>query len=198
MVFYQHKCEFGGVNIRYLGIVVVILAMMIILGTFLTYIWMDNIIGDGDDVFVELVECNVSNLGEDTTVRILNVTQDSTKQVNFTLTSKTDQELLIPLNLRLMVLISETYNGELDSFIPSPDIPNHFHYNQSAQNKLFSYTFNPNQLVLQPFESNSSILTLEVVEDAPLGFYIFNIGPIDFDTHRMYSQLDVVVDPKLG
>lgn len=172
--------------------------MATILGTFIAYIWMDNLIIDEHiDIIQPLVECDVTNLGEDTTIRIINATQGSTQQVNFTYTSKTDQELTIPLDLKLMILISETYDGELDSFFPSPDTPNHFHYNQSAQNTVFSYNFSPNQLVLQPYESNSSILTLEVVEDAPLGFYIFEIGPIDFGTHRTYSQLDVVVDTKL-
>jgi len=186
------------VNPRLLSIVVVILAIVIILGTFIAYIWLDGlIIGDHIDIIQPLVECKVTNLREDTNIRIINVTQGSTKLVNFTFTSITDQKLTIPLDLKLMSLISETYDCELDSFIPSPDTPNHFHYNQSAQNKLFNHIFSPSQLVLQPYESNSSILRLEVVEDAPLGFYIFQIGPIDFGTYRMYSQLDVVVDKKL-
>ena len=172
--------------------------MSTILGTFITYVWMDSlIIGGGDDIFTQLVEPNFSNLGENTTVRIFNVSQGSTQQVNFTLTSKSDRELLIPLDLKLMVIISETYKGELDSLIYSPDTPNHFHYNQSAQNKLFNHNFSPNQLVLQPYESNSTIISLEIVEDAPLGFYIFDIGPVDFGTHRTYWQLDIVVDHKL-
>jgi hypothetical protein len=188
-----------GVNTKHLSIVAVILVMAIILGTFSTYIWMENLtIGDLDDITEPLIECKLSNLREeDTTVYIMNVTQGSTQQVDFTLTSKTDQELTIPLDLELMVLHSETYNGELDCFFPSPDTANCYYYNQSAQNKLFNYTFSPSQLGLQPHQSNSTIITLEIVKDAPLGFYAFNImlGNFGGVTHRW--QLDVVVDPKL-
>jgi hypothetical protein len=178
-----------GVNTRYLSVLIIILGMAIILGTLITYIWMDRLlIGGGDDIFTQLVESKFSNLGENTTVRIFNVTQGSTQQVNFTLTSKTDRELFIPLDLKLMVIISETYKGELDSLIPSRDTHNHFHYNQSAQDTLFTYKFSPNQLVLQPYESDSTIISFEIVEDAPSGFYIFDIGPVDFGTHRTFGN----------
>jgi hypothetical protein len=162
---------------------------------------MDNLtIGGFEHDWQPLIEYRLSNLGEENwTEYIMNVTQGSTQQVNFTITSNTDQELTIPLlDLKLEALVSETYNGELDSFIPLPDWPNHFHFNQSAQDRPFNYTFSHNQLILQPYESDSTVITLDIVEDAPLGFYVFKIGLGNEVTGQQSWQLSVVVEPKLG
>lgn len=159
---------------------------------------MDSLqIGSGDYP-PPLIECKLSTIEEDSTFFILNVTQDSTQQVNFTLTSKTDQKLTIPLDFRLVAFHSETYDGELDSFIPRTHDPTRFFYNESAQDKIFNYTFSYNELILHPHESNSTTITLEIADIAPLGFYAFSVRLGHFEVTRQKSwQLSVVVEPKL-
>ncbi len=97
-----------------------------------------------------LLDASLSSSGD-------NVTQGSTLQVTVTLTSRTDQELTIPINLTL----AGFNNTAWDNSIP--------------QNQLFNYTFSTNELVLQPNESKSTVLTLEIAEDAPLVDYLFHV-----------------------
>jgi hypothetical protein len=183
-------------NTRHLRIVAVIVVLSIILYTFSVLVWMNNLtIGPLD--IRPLIECKVSNIEDYTNDYVLDATQGSTQQVNFTLTSKTDQILTIPLDFWLLAFHSETYNGELDSFIPSNN-PTRFHYNETAHDKLFNYAFSHNQLILKPFESNSTILTLEIADIAPLGFYAFSVRLGNWEvTHQKSWQLDVMVEPKL-
>jgi hypothetical protein len=144
-----------------------------------------------------LIECKVSNVEDYTNDYVFNLTQGSTQQVNFTLTSITDQILIIPLDFRLLAFHSETYSGELDSLISSND-PTRFRYNENAQDKLFNYAFSCNQLILQPHQSNSTIITLEIADIAPSGFYAFSIRLGNSEvTQRKSCQLDVVIEPKL-
>jgi len=87
-----------------------------------------------------------------------NVTQGSTLRVNVTLISLADQELTILIeNLKLAGFNNTAWN------------------NSTPQNKLFNYTFSNNELVLLPNESKSTVLTLEIAEDAPLVQYLFYI-----------------------
>ena len=107
----------------------------------------------GDAIYHDppLLDVNLSTWRE-------NITQGSTLKVNVTLISRADQELTIPIeNLKL----AGFNNTAWDNPIP--------------QNKLFNYTFSNNELVLQPNESKSTVLTLEIAEDAPLVQYLFYI-----------------------
>jgi hypothetical protein len=98
-----------------------------------------------------LLDANLSSWSD-------NVAQGSTLQVNVTLISRTDQELRIPIeNLTL----AGFNNTAWDNSIP--------------QDRLFNYTFSTNELVLQPYESKCSVLTIEIGEDAPLVQYLFYI-----------------------
>ncbi|MGD2065940.1 MAG: hypothetical protein PVI43_02060 [Candidatus Bathyarchaeota archaeon] len=183
-------------NTRHLRIVAVIVVLAIISYTFSVLVWMDNLtIGPLD--IQPLIDCKVSNIEDYTNDYVFNLTQGSTQQVNFTLASKTDLILTIPLDFRLIAFRSETYNGELDSFIPSND-PTRFRYNETAQDKLFNYAFSHSQLILQPFGFNSTIITLEIADIAPSGFYAFSVRLGNWEvTHQKSWQLDVVVEPKL-
>ena len=124
-----------------------------------------------------LLDVNVSSLGEED----MNVTQGSTLQVNVTLTSLTVQELTIPIqNLTL----SGFNNTSWDNSIP--------------QNELLNYTFSTNQLVLQPHESTSVVVTLEIAEDAPLVQYLFTVELGNSQvTHIGGISIIVGVTPKL-
>ena len=184
-------------NTGHLSIVAVIVLLAIISYSFIVIIWMDNLtIGPPLDI-QPLIECKVSNIQDYTNDYIFNLTQGSTQQINFTLISQTNQILTIPLDLMLVGFHSETYNGELDSFIPSNN-PTRFRYNESAQDKIFNYAFSRNELILQPHESNSTIITLEIADIAPSGFYAFSVRLGNWEvTQRKSFQLDVVVEPKM-
>ncbi len=157
-------------NNRYLCIAVATLAILLVAGSCGIVLWMESLtIGPID---YTLIDCKVSSLGED-----MNVTQGSTLHLNFNLTSKADQELTIPIeNITLFWFYSESYDGGLDTFFPINDWPNGYGYNYSAQDKVFNCTFSARQLVLQPLESGSIDIKLEMADNAPVGEYSFSIA----------------------
>ena len=130
----------------------------------------------GDAIYHDppLLDVNLSTWRE-------NVTQGSTLKVNVTLISRADQELTIPIeNLKL----AGFNNTAWDNPIP--------------QNKLFNYTFSNNELVLQPNESKSTVLTLEIAEDAPLVQYLFYIELGNSQITQLEAvSLTIGVTPKL-
>ena len=85
-----------------------------------------------------------------------NISQGATFQENITITSQVETQ--VPLNLTLT-----GYNNT--SWISS-----------TPQEELFNYTFTPNELNLNENGSSSSILTIQLAEDVPLGRYVFYIG----------------------
>ena len=157
-------------NTKYLGTAVAILVILLVACLCSIFLWMGSLtIGPID---YTLIDCKVSSLGEGE----MNVTQGSTLQLNFTLTSKTDQELTIPIeNFTLFWFYSQSYDGGLDTFFPITDWPNGYGYNYSAQDKVFNCNFSTMQLVLQPLESDSIGITLEMADYAPIGEYSFLI-----------------------
>ena len=130
----------------------------------------------GDAIYHDppLLDVNLSTWRE-------NVTQGSTLKVNVTLISRADQELTIPIeNLKL----AGFNNTAWDNPIP--------------QNKLFNYTFSNNELVLQQNESKSTVLTLEIAEDAPLVQYLFYIELGNSQITQLEAvSLTIGVTPKL-
>lgn len=70
--------------------------------------------------------------------------------------------------------------------------------NSISQNKLFNYTFSTNELILQPYESNYAVLTLEIAEDAPSVQYLFFIELGNSEVIQLSAvSLAVRVTPKL-
>jgi hypothetical protein len=74
----------------------------------------------------------------------VNVTQGMSFSVNLTITSKTDKELSIPLNLTLYVIRNSTGRQVL------------------PEETGFSFRFEPDSLIIEPHGSNSSILSAAV------------------------------------
>ena len=126
----------------------------------------------------------------------LNVSQGTKLQLNLTFTSHGTEQLTIPIeNLTLL-----NYDGSMPmdykswnfSSNWSPTIP---------QERVFNYTFGANRITLQPALSNSTILTIYVAEDAPLGKYAFgiNLGTVTSESELPYSGsvgLGLIVTPK--
>lgn len=124
-----------------------------------------------------LIDGSVSSLASEG----MNVTQGSTLQVNVTLTSFADQKLTVPIeNLTLAGFNNKAWDNSL------------------SQNELFNYTFSNNELILQPYETNSVVLTLKVAEDAPLVQYLFYVELGNWEvTHFGGIGLTLRVTPKL-
>jgi hypothetical protein len=90
--------------------------------------------------------------------RFSTVVQGATFQVNLTITSYLDSEIFIPIeNLSI-----EFYNN-------SYRIP-------FSQERIFNYTFSSNPLNLAPLGDNSSIITMQLAEDALTGDYVMYVN----------------------
>ena len=114
----------------------------------------------------------------------MNISQGTTLQANLTFTSKNNQQLSIPIeNLKL-----STYNEEVETSI--------------IQEKVFNYSFSLSHLTLKPSMSNSTILTISLAQDAPIGRYelALNIGKItDRISGLSYTgtiPIEMIVTPK--
>ncbi len=91
----------------------------------------------------------------------MNVTQGATVQVNFTFTERFDIPVTIPLESLKIVSYKDTIN--LNWQAP---------WNLSiVQERVFNYRLSPNQLTLQPLMSNSTVLTINLADNAPIGSY---------------------------
>jgi hypothetical protein len=86
----------------------------------------------------------------------VNVSQGSTFQINITLTSLLETELILPFE-------SIDVMGFNDS---STNIP---------KGILFSFNFDKNPLIISPNSSDSTILTINMADDAPIGKYLILI-----------------------
>ena len=103
---------------------------------------------------------------------IANASRGSTQQINVTLTSMTGQQILVPVEDLKMTYYSPTV--DLNNWI---DTSNDSY--PALQAEAFNYSFSLSQLSLNPEMSNSTILTINVADNAPLGEYFFSI---DFGT----------------
>jgi hypothetical protein len=96
----------------------------------------------------------------------INASQGTTQQVNLTLTSYQSPEIAIPIeNIMIAGYTSAIYYGFNGT---SP-------WSTSAQETVFNYSFSLSQLILQPNMSNSTIITINLANNAPLGSYSLDI-----------------------
>ena len=118
-----------------------------------------------------------------------NTTQGATFQQTLTVLSTAAIQIQIPLSLKLTGYNNSAYASS------------------APQEEIFNYTFNPNVLDLNPDENQSSILTVEVADDAPLGKYVLNVelgnaslthlGGYTFFVNVASSQLNPIPSPSL-
>jgi hypothetical protein len=99
-----------------------------------------------------------------------NVTQGNNLKVNVTITSTGPEEFVYIKNLQVWwynhnVLLTTWDDPEDDTGNPS-----------IIQMSAFNYTSSPNSVSLQPFTSNSTIITLHIAKDAPTGQYSMYIN----------------------
>jgi hypothetical protein len=86
-----------------------------------------------------------------------NVTRGEAFTVNVTVSSVADKELSVPLGLSLENLENVGW------LTPVPAA------------SVFNFTYAPEVLALQPHGSGSSVLTVRLAGDAPLGSYVFYV-----------------------
>ena len=89
-------------------------------------------------------------------------------KVNMTFNSLTDQPIIIPVENLSVSYYNST--GNLHSWINGND-----NYS-SIQQQVFNYSFSLNQVTVQPYTSNSTILTINLVQNAPIGQYSLEIN----------------------
>ena len=104
--------------------------------------------------------------------QIINASQGTTQQVNLTFTSMCSTEIAIPIeNLTINgYTIGISYNVNASSS-----------WSTSVQETVFNYSFSLNQLILQPFKSNSTMITIQLTDSflqqpTTLGSYSLDIN----------------------
>jgi hypothetical protein len=149
-----------------LALVIILLAILIAFLITLTY-------------FQGLPHKQLPLISIDKDIQDVNVTQGMSLAVNLTITSKTDKELSIPLDLSLFI------------------IRNSSGWQGLPEETVFTYTFNPDSLNLEPYGSNSSLLTIVLSEDAPIGEYQFSVETGNSEeTHVSGTAIQIDVNPK--
>jgi hypothetical protein len=143
---------------------VMLMAMAIVALGYITHLYVLKTEPPGAPVSspISLYNWNISPEG------IINATRGTTQEITLTFISIFDnQQTLIPIeNLTLTY-----YNSHIDYSNWGTNNSLNF-----PQDRYFNYTFSQTQLMLQPLASNSTILTITIANDAPVGEYTFNIN----------------------
>jgi uncharacterized membrane protein len=152
-----------------------------------------------------LYDCNLSVLNPQVTKVagynsfFNNVSQGLPLQVNMTFTSMATQPITIPIeNLRVTY-----YSSTVDLHRWIDDNGNY----SLIQQQAFSYSFSLSQLTLQPAMSNSTLLVINLAQNAPVGQYSIeiNLGNVKAINANENSQLlsysetiglEMIVTPK--
>ncbi len=102
---------------------------------------------------------------------IVNTTQGATLNVNFTLTSMCSAKIAVPVELELLGYDS-TIEGR--DTLPTFGFGGGFDFwNTSVvQERVFNYSFSFSKVNLEPWLSNSTIITINLADDAPVGRYL--------------------------
>ena len=106
------------------------------------------------------------------------VSQGSTFQINITFKSELDSELVLPLGELTLIGYNDT---DKTDYLP--------------EGELFNHNFSVNPLMMPPNGSNSTVLTVIVARDAPIGEYLFEISYGNSDiTHASGTRIRTTVE----
>ncbi len=112
-----------------------------------------------------------------------NVPQGTNLQFNLNFASRSGEPILMQIeNLKI-----NYYNSTVDTKQWINSDPNQY---TDLQKNALNYSFNPNPVTLQQLASNSTILTMNLAQDAPTGQYSFEIN-----TTTMVIQPDGTTRP---
>ena len=95
-----------------------------------------------------------------------NITQGSTLLINITFTSITNQPIEIPIeNLTL-----STYSDKIN-----PNVWSNTGYTSLIQDNVFTYSYDPNSVIVQPYTANSTVLTVKFADNSPAWVILLRI-----------------------
>jgi hypothetical protein len=155
-------------NQRYFVVILIVLIMVVVLGL----VYLNNNSNRPVSTPAVLYTSNISPVvSTQVTGGVLNVivaARGEGQQINLTLTSHHSSQMAVKIeNLRLIA-----YNSTIDS--KNWDASN---WNTPLiQESVFTYSFSRSELTLQPNISNSTIITLSLTNNAPIGRYALEIN----------------------
>jgi hypothetical protein len=122
-----------------------------------------------------------------------NISQGLSLEVNMTFTSRTDQPTILPVENISISYYNSTVN--LHSWI------NDNGDYSSIQQQAFNYSLSLNQVTLKPYMSNSTLLTINLAQNAPIGQYSIeiNLGKVEVMDAIPYAQtigLELIITPR--
>lgn len=103
----------------------------------------------------------------------INASQDTTQKVNLTFTSTKQLSSEIAIHIENLTIVSYT---SAISYAVNLSLP----WSASAQETVFNYSFSLTQLTLQPNMSNSTIITINLADNATVGSYTLQINCVSF------------------
>jgi hypothetical protein len=130
---------------------------------------------------------------------IVNTTQGATLQVSFTLTSMCSAKIAVPISLKLV-----GYNDTIEGYdtLPTFGWGGGFDFWDTSvvQERVFNYSVSFGKLTLQPSLSNSTIITFDMADDAPLGRYLIDLslGNIEFLRPPGMYEVSYTSDTEFG
>jgi len=96
----------------------------------------------------------------------VNVTQGMTTSINVTFTSVTNQSIEIPIENLTLSTYSSTINPKIWADNRNSSL---------IQSDVCTYNFSFDSLLLQPSKSNTTMLSIQFANNAPIGQYYFNV-----------------------
>jgi len=180
-------------NRKYLPVLAVLAAVVIISSISLVYFSNRTVIANPESLYIAYYD----PVGQNSSSGALNITQGSTQQINYTLTSMCSSQFTVPVENLTLISYDSFYNNWNNVTDWNPSIP---------QDTVFNYIISQSQLTLQPETSNSTIFTIQWAGNAPTGRYIIsvNLGQAEFPSESSkYNgasgfpvSIEVIVNPQ--
>jgi hypothetical protein len=180
-------------NRKYLIVSIVLAAVIIISSMSIVYISNRTAVATPESLYF----AGYAPVGRNSWGGALNVTQGSTQQINYTLTSMCPSQFTVPFENLTLTSYDSFYNNWNNVTDWNPSIP---------QDTIFNYTVSQSQLTLQPNTSNSTVITIRWAGNAPTGRYIIsvNLGQAEFPSEpSKYDgasgfpvSIEVIVNPQ--
>jgi hypothetical protein len=154
-------------NHSYFVVISIVLVVVVVLGLVYLYNNLNRPVSTPAVLYTSNISPAVSTQITGGVLNVIVAARGETQQINLTLTSQHSSQIAVKIeNLRLIA-----YNSTIDN--KNWDASN---WNTSmVQERVFNYSFGLSELTLQPYLSNSTIITLSLTNNAPIGKYALEI-----------------------
>lgn len=155
---------------HYLSILIILLLVIVIVGFSIIKMLTPELVSTPPMIYTY-----------DFSPQIARATQGATPQVNLTLTSSSSARMAITIELKLF-----GYNRTIEGFDTIETYGwgggSDYWDTSVVQERVFNYSLSLNKITLQPGMSNSTIITFNLADDAPVGRYMLFMyfGNIEF------------------